>query len=176
MGNEGFTQTKMWLLKLIGQFSVSASGTHFGMIVYSDEPELICKFSDMRYYFSVSLKLRVLGLEFPDGETRTDKALGMAGRDLYSSSGGERKGVPHVLVVITDGHTAHGSEPYKEVLKPLKVQSCKLLGSVYDVQSNHSYLRAHFQNEFQTGARMGARSIMGSFGGTVISYPDLFLH
>ena len=32
---------------------------------------------------------------------------------------------------------------------------------------NRSIPIAHFQNEWQTGERMGARSIMGSFGGTI---------
>ena len=49
----------------------------------------------------------------------------MAGRDLYSDRGGDRSGVPNVLVVITDDNTDHGSEPYEDVLKPLKVQRLK---------------------------------------------------
>ena len=125
MGNYDVTQTKLFLLKLINQFHVSSRATHIGAIVYGDKPELICTFADSRYYVPMSLKLRILGLEFPDGNTRTDKALRMAGRDLYSDPGGDRTGVPNVLVVITDDNTGHGSEPYKDVLKPLKVQRLK---------------------------------------------------
>ena len=74
----------------------------------------------MTSYIPVHLKLRILALEFPDGDTRTDKALKMAGTELYKP-GKDRDQVPDVLVVITDGKTAQGSEPYKDVLKPLKV-------------------------------------------------------
>lgn len=120
VGNYGFAQTKMFLLQLIRQFTVGADATHFGVIVYSDSPELINRFSDAMYYFPIQLKLRILGLEFPDGATRTDKALKMAGAKLYAP-GEYRDQVPHVLVVITDGNSEEGSEPYKQVLKPLKV-------------------------------------------------------
>ena len=122
VGNYGFAQTKMFLLQLINQFSVGADTTHFGIITYSDFPELITKFSDPIYYHSIQLKLRILGLEFPDGETRTDMALKMAGTELYAA-GQYRDQVPLVLVIITDGNTAQDSKPYKKVLKPLKVSS-----------------------------------------------------
>jgi len=122
VGNYGFARTKMFLLQLINQFKVGADSTHFGLIIYSDFPELIIRFSDAMYYLPIRLKLRILGLEFPDGETRTDKALKMAGTNLYAASQC-RDQVPHVLVVITDGDTAQGSETYKKVLKPLKVST-----------------------------------------------------
>ena len=120
VGNYGFTQTKMFLLQLINQFPVGADSTHFGVIIYSDFPELVTRFSDVLYYNPIRLKLRILGLEFPDGKTRTDKALKMAGTQLYAA-GQNRDQVPHVLVVIADGNTEQGSESYEEVLKPLKV-------------------------------------------------------
>ncbi|KAJ7370943.1 hypothetical protein OS493_028553 [Desmophyllum pertusum] len=98
---------------------VSAEGTHYGIIVYSNDAKIIVRFSERWYHALLSLKLRVLGMEFPDGDTRTDKALKMAGTELYKA-GEDRDQVPNVLVVITDGKTAQGSEPYKRVLKPLK--------------------------------------------------------
>ena len=120
VGNYGFAQTKMFLLQLINRFSVGADSTHFGVIIYGDLPELVTRFSDALYYNPIRLKLKILGLEFPDGETRTDKALKMAGTKLYAA-GQNRDQVPQVLVVIIDGNTEQGSESYEEVLKPLKV-------------------------------------------------------
>lgn len=120
VGNYGFAQTKMFLLKLIDQFTVSAEKTHFGVIVYSNKPELIIPLSDAMNNHPMQLKVRLLWMEFPDGKTRTDKALEMAGTELYAP-GEDRNKIPNVLVVITDGNTGKGSEPYKKVLKPLKV-------------------------------------------------------
>jgi len=128
VGNSGFVQTKLFLLRLIDQFHISFQTTHFGIIVYSDRANLICRFSDQNYYGSkMLLKWTILGLEFPDGDTRTDRALRMAGRNLYSNIGGDRDGVPNVLVVITDGITTHGSEPYKDVLEPLQDREVNII-------------------------------------------------
>ena len=110
----------MFLLKLIDQFTVSADKTHFGIIVYSDNPKLITDFKNPMNYHPIQLKLRILSVDFPDGKTRTDKALKMAGTQLYGP-GKDREQVPNVLVVITDGSSEPGSEPYKKVLKRLKV-------------------------------------------------------
>ncbi|KAJ7370985.1 hypothetical protein OS493_028601 [Desmophyllum pertusum] len=118
-GNDGFADTKRFLLHMISQLPVSAEGTHYGIIVYSNDAKIIVRFSERWYHALLPLKLRVLGMEFPDGDTRTDKALKMAGTELYKA-GEDRDQVPNVLVVITDGKTAQGSEPYKRVLKPLK--------------------------------------------------------
>jgi len=129
VSNYGFAQSKMFLLQLIDQFNVGADSTRFGVITYSDFPELITRFSDAMYHHPIQLKLKILGIEFPDGETRTDRALKMAETDLYAANQC-RDQVPHVLVVITDGNTKQGSEPYKNVLKPLEVsakQDTKLL-------------------------------------------------
>lgn len=120
VGNHEFAQTKMFLLRLINRFPVGVDSTRFGIILYSDIPKLITRFSDVLYHNPIGLKLKLLGLEFPDGETRTDKALKMAGTELYAA-GQSRDQVPHVLVVFTDGATKQGSESYKEVVKPLKV-------------------------------------------------------
>ena len=125
VGNYGFAETKLFILKLIDQFTVSAEKTHFGVIVYSNNPKLVIQLSDPMYYHQIQLKLRILYVEFPAGKTRTDKALKMAGTKLYAP-GEDRNQVPNVLVVITDGNTEKGSEPYNKVLKPLKVCYIKL--------------------------------------------------
>lgn len=59
-------------------------------------------------------------MEFPNGDVRTDKALKMAGEELFKA-GKDRQNVPDVLLVIVEGKTGQNSEPYKDVLIPLKV-------------------------------------------------------
>ena len=114
--------TTIFLVGLINQFRVSKDEVRFGIIAYGSKPELVCQFSDMMcHHRAMDVKIMVMKMEFPDGERRTDKALMKAGKELYSSSGGHRTGVPSVLVVITDGKTVPGSQPYSDVLQPLKV-------------------------------------------------------
>lgn len=125
-GNNGFVQTKKFLLKLIDQFSVSSHKTHFGVILYSNKPQLMCGFTDKPFYDPLYLKLAILGMEFPDGEVRTDKALKMAGEQLFKA-GKDRENIPDVLLVITKGRTGQDSEPYKDVLKPLKDRGVNII-------------------------------------------------
>ena len=113
----------MFLLQLIPKVTVGADATHFGVIIYSDKPQLVVRFSNKKYYIPVYLKLRILGLEFPDGLTGTYEALEMAGTKLYATDE-FRQQVPRVLVVFTDGTTSQikqGNKTYEAVLKPLKV-------------------------------------------------------
>ena len=122
VGNYNFAMTKRFLFNLMGQFHVSPRGTHFGLIVYSDSPKLYLKFEERQYQHPIPLKWKLLSMDFPDGQTRTDKALTLAAQSLFTPEGGDRSSFPNVLVVITYGNTAHGSRPYHEVLKPLKVR------------------------------------------------------
>lgn len=94
--------------------------THFGVILYNNKPRLICGFTDATSYNPVLLKLKILAMEFPNGDVRTDKALKMAGEKLFKA-GKDRQNVPDVLLVIVEGKTEQNSEPYKDVLTPLKV-------------------------------------------------------
>ena len=114
--------TTIFLVGLINQFRVSKDEVRFGIIAYGSKPEVVWQFSDrICHHQAMDVKIMVMKMEFLDGERRTDKALMKAGKELYSSSGGHRTGVPSVLVVITDGNTVPGSQPYSDVLQPLKV-------------------------------------------------------
>ncbi|CAH3174745.1 unnamed protein product [Porites lobata] len=120
--------TTIFLVGLINQFRVSKDEVRFGIIAYGSKPEVVCQFSDrICHHQAMDVKIMVMKMEFPDGERRTDKALMKAGKELYSSSGGHRTGVPSVLVVITDGNTVPGSQPYSDVLQPLKDNSVNII-------------------------------------------------
>lgn len=128
VGYYGFVATKMFLLELIEKLDIGFHKTHIGAIVYGGHPQLICSFSDLKSQNSVPLlKLRILGWELPGGDKRTDKALIYAAKYLYSNRGGDRIGVPNVLVVITDGNTAYNSEQYGDVLAPLKDRGVNII-------------------------------------------------
>lgn len=126
VGNYGFVQTKWFLLQLISRFSVNLRKTHFGVILYNNKPRLICGFTDATSYNPVLLKLKILAMEFPNGDVRTDKALKMAGEELFKA-GKDRQNVPDVLLVIVEGKTEQNSEPYKDVLTPLKDRGVNII-------------------------------------------------
>ena len=69
------------------------------------------------------MKNTILNVPFVPGLTRTDRALRMANTHLFSDRGGARKNTGKLLLVMTDGVTNEGSEPYSTVLEPIKVHS-----------------------------------------------------
>lgn len=54
--------------------------------------------------------------------TRTDKAIKVAGMEVFNETNGDRSNAPDVSIVLTDGKTHDDSEPFSEVLKPIKVR------------------------------------------------------
>lgn len=90
--------------------------------MYSNKAKLV--FSLSQFHDPVELQLQLLRLQLQKGSRRIDLALNKAGTELFSDKEGDRKKVPDVLVVITTGNTIKNSEPYEDVLKPLKVPSC----------------------------------------------------
>lgn len=117
-----FVQTQIFVINLIDLFQIGSDGTHVGVIVYSNKAKLV--FSLSQFHDPVELQLQLLRLQLQKGSRRIDLALKKAGTELFSDKEGDRKKVPDVLVVITTGNTIKNSEPYEDVLKPLKVPSC----------------------------------------------------
>ena len=117
-----FVQTQIFVINLIDLFKIGSDGTQVGVIVYSNKAKLV--FSLSQFHDPVELQLQLLRLQLQEGSRRIDLALKKAGSELFSDKEGDRKKVPDVLVVITTGNTIKNSEPYEDVLKPLKVPSC----------------------------------------------------
>lgn len=118
-----FQTAKEFIQSLISHFSVSAKGTHFGVITYSTDSTLEFDLANAKYHDIVELKKRVMEINYPGKWTRTDKALEMAAQKLFIDAGGDRKDKPNILIVFTDGKTNRGSKPYPEVLQPLQVSN-----------------------------------------------------
>jgi len=120
-----FVQTQIFVINLIDLFQIGSDGTHVGVIVYSNKARLV--FSLSQFHDPVELQLQLLRLQLQKGSRRIDLALKKAGTELFSDKEGDRKKVPDVLVVITTGNTIKNSEPYEDVLKPLKDRSIHII-------------------------------------------------
>ena len=116
-----FKEAKDFIAELLTHFQVSPGGTHAGMITYSTNAKLEFNMADSTYHHMLALKNKVLGVAYPGGWTRTDKALDLACSQLFTSAGGDRADKDNILIVFTDGKTNYGSVPYPDVLRPLQV-------------------------------------------------------
>ncbi len=117
---ENFIICKKFVASLTKEFDVSKKGTHFGVIVFSDDAKLPISFKNAQYYDAEKLRKKIMSLNYINKHTRTDKALEKASSELFSDEGGDRTDKPNVLIVITDGNTHQDSKPYPTVLAPFK--------------------------------------------------------
>ena len=79
---------------------LSGSGTHIGVVSFSDEANTELQFTDKQEV--TKIKASVLAINYRNGGTRTDKGLLECRLSLFS---GTRVNVPRVLLVITDGRS-----------------------------------------------------------------------
>ena len=115
-----FAQAKDFVSRLASRMEVSPRGTHMGIVVYSYQGHTVYKFTDQQNLADVQRAIN--GISYLAGGTRTDRAMTNAAEDLFGwVDSGDRPEKPNVLLVLTDGDTNHGSEPYPTVKAPLKV-------------------------------------------------------
>ena len=119
--SENFQKAKEFISEFITHFKISPSETHVGMITYSTDAKLEFSMANSTYHHMLALKNKILGISYPDGWTRTDKALEMASSQLFTTAGGDRSTKPNILIVFTDGKTNEGSKPYPDALRSLQV-------------------------------------------------------
>ncbi len=87
--------------QIIEAFNIGEKQTRVGLVTFSDDASLM--FPMNRFYELQEIKDVVSSLRHMGGETNTGKALHISRTACFSSSNGEREGVPNIAVVLTDG-------------------------------------------------------------------------
>lgn len=121
VGVQNFLRVKSFLVQFIHQFEPE---THFSIITFSGKPQVQCKFSDSTCQGTDKTHDTIA--EIPDRVswgTYTDKALVAADQIVFTAEGGDRPDASNVVVVITDGKTMRGSQPFNVTVPPLRVGS-----------------------------------------------------
>lgn len=121
VGKNNFEKAKEFVISLVHKLQISSHGTRIGIIPYHSEAQLAVKFADVAHQTPDAMTKLIKGIPYTSGMTRTDRAIELANKQLFTDAGGQRSDKPNVLIVMTDGHTNPESKPYKTVLAPLKV-------------------------------------------------------
>ena len=98
---DGFRSQKEFIKAIAKEVNVSPLYSRIGVITYSGRASVEIKLSD--YTQLESLIDAVELLPYLGKTTRIDKAIALASKKLMTAEGGRRKGVPGVLIVMTDG-------------------------------------------------------------------------
>ena len=139
VGNKNLPSLKKSLERLVDMFNISSSGTHMGMILFGGTAELQFNFANTKFHDPASVKNEISTITKLIKGTRTDKALIMANKELFTAAGGDRPDKPNVLLVFTDGKPTRPYKPFSETIPPLEVGISLLI--FYDCPSSYYLTR-----------------------------------
>jgi len=109
---------KEFLTSVIDAFTIGKDGTLVAIVEYSTEPRKIFGFDPLKT--KEFLKLDIKSLHQLGGGTRIDKALRFTAEHVFGIDKGDRRHVPDLAVVFTDGKSDPGSEPLHQASQPLR--------------------------------------------------------
>jgi len=121
-----YDKMKTFFQQLTDQFIVSDGQVHFGGIHYSGRAGLDFRISDKTYWSPKALKAKIATIPYPQGGTRTDRALQMARDEFFCSACGIRPAASKVLVIVTDGKSG-GPTSMEDATKPLKDEGVHII-------------------------------------------------
>ena len=120
--------------ELVEKKGVSPSGNHFAIITFAKEVAIQSSFHDKPYHEEDKLKrfvqktLRVIPKAWG---TRTDLAMGLASKELFTEQGGDRPYAKNFIIMFTDGKPYKSKRdkrpgiPFKNTAEVLEVQKTK---------------------------------------------------
>ena len=113
------------LKTIVDKFEISSDGSHMGLITFAKSADLRFSFAQDEFQDVDKAKENIDGITQLFLQTRTDKALTLANKQLFTAAGGDRPDKPSVLLVFTDGKPTQTDRPdYKDfdvTVPPLEV-------------------------------------------------------
>ncbi|XP_043544622.1 collagen alpha-1(XIV) chain isoform X1 [Chiloscyllium plagiosum] len=104
IGDENFVKIIGFLYNTIGALDkIGPEGTQVAIVQFSDDPRT--EFQLNSYSDKENLLNAVQRIRYKGGNTKTGRAIKHARDTIFTIDGGLQKGIPRVLVVITDGRS-----------------------------------------------------------------------
>ena len=115
-GRGNFNRIKSFVKGVIAGFNVGVNNTHVGAIIYSSSGYVKKVFGLGTYFDHASLSRAIDNIIYPTGRKYTGKALNLARTHLYTQHQ-DRKGIPNLCILITDGKAADDVEEPADALR-----------------------------------------------------------
>ena len=152
IGDANFQVEKDFVKEVVYAFGVSESGSHAGVITYSDDADLNIRFDE--YKRLESFNGAVDNLPYSKGRTRIDKALQLASSQLFSVGAGMRADVPKIAIVLTDGKQTQAADAVAldKAVAPLHALGVQVfaIGIGSEVDSNELRLLVQREEDVRT--------------------------
>ena len=96
-----FQRAKDFIIEIVKSFNIGKEATQVALVLYNNEPEVVFKF---KYKFD-EIEEEIQDMKHPGGGTKTGKALNKVRNDVFKNIEEDRKDLPKVVVVVTDGRS-----------------------------------------------------------------------
>ncbi|ELR46933.1 Collagen alpha-1(XIV) chain, partial [Bos mutus] len=104
IGDENFNKIINFLYSTVGALDkIGADGTQVAMVQFTDDPRTEFKLNS--YKTKETLLDAIKHISYKGGNTKTGKAIKHVRDSLFTAESGTRRGIPRVIVVITDGRS-----------------------------------------------------------------------
>ena len=123
--DDEFRFLKSFILQLVKSIHKKFSNVQFGIVAYSNKPDLVMPLQKVD---RIKVKSIIEGVKYNPGGHRTDLAMLLASQKLFCPKGcDDRPEVENVLIVFTSGKTDAESLPYNLVSPMMKVSESTCL-------------------------------------------------
>ena len=120
-----FKRLKSFISHLVISINRQFSNVHFGIIIYSDKPDLVMSLQNLN---QTKIKSIIKSVKYTSGGHRTDLAMIYASQKLFCPKGcGDRPEVENVLIIFTSEKINAESLPSSLVSSIMKVNESTCL-------------------------------------------------
>ena len=123
--SSGYVQILRFAKSVAGGFPISSRLTQVGLLKFNSSTEIV--FHLDRYGDRRSLLGAIDGVDMYGGETNVAAALRVTRRTMFSRSHGARRGVPKILIMLTDGVGNRESHRTVEEARLTKAENISIL-------------------------------------------------
>ena len=96
-----FQLAKNFIIEIVKSFNIRKDATQVALVLYNSEPDVVFEFE----YNLKDIEEEIQDMDYPGGGTKTGKALDKVRNDIFKNIEEDRKDLPKVVVVVTDGRS-----------------------------------------------------------------------
>ena len=100
-GKGNFQLSKDFIIEIVKSFKISKYETNVALVLYSSSADIV--FDLKKYHKTDDMVRAIQRMKYPKGYTKTGKALDKVRKYVFKGLKSDRKNLPKVVIVMTDG-------------------------------------------------------------------------
>ena len=100
-GRGNFQRSKDFIVEIVKSFNIGKHETNVALVLYSSKAQVV--FNLKKYHKTDYIVRAIQRMSYPGGGTKTGKALDKVRKYVFKGLPKDRKNIPNVVIVLTDG-------------------------------------------------------------------------